>query len=124
VVRALFATALVAVATALPAAANAPSSAFVPRLYATVSTSAISLKDRTGARVRVIPSNTYKIIVRDMTKAQNFRITGPGLSRRTGVAAKTSAVWVVQLLPGQYVYRSDKSTKLRGTFAVSEVPPA
>ena len=50
--RAFLTAALMAAATALPAAAQAPSSPFVPRLYAKVSAKAITLHDASGLRVR------------------------------------------------------------------------
>ena len=76
--RALFAAALVAVATALPAAATAPQSLIVPRLYAKVSASRISVTNQSGARVRLLQRNEYRIVVSDSTTAQNFHLTGPG----------------------------------------------
>ncbi len=122
--RAFLAAALLAVATALPAAATAPQSPFVPRLDAKVSARAISVIDRSGARVRLLPQNTYRIVVSDATKAQNFHLTGPGVNQKTRVAATGRVTWVVQLLPGRYVYRSDRSARLRGSFDVQGVPPA
>jgi hypothetical protein len=122
--RALFAAALVAVATALPAAANAPQSLIVPRLYAKVSASRISVTNQSGARVRLLQRNEYRIVVSDSTTAQNFHLTGPGVNRKTGVAATTKTTWMVQLSPGRYVFRSDKTSTLRGSFEVKGPQPA
>jgi opacity protein-like surface antigen len=122
--RSFLAAALVAVATALPAAASAPQSPIVPRLSAKVTSSTISLRNAAGVRIKSIPQNTYKIMVSDATTAQNFHLIGPAVNRKTGVAARAKTSWSLELTPGKYVYRSDKNTKLRGSFTVTSVPPA
>ena len=43
---------------------------------------------------------------------------GPGVNKKTGVAARTKATWTLTLKPGKYTYRSDKSRKLHGSFTV------
>jgi hypothetical protein len=95
----------------------------VPRLNAKVTARAISLKDAAGVRVRTLPQNTYKIAVSDTAKTQNFHLSGPGVNRKTKVAARTKTTWTVTLRPGTYVYRSDKNRKLRRAFIVSSGPP-
>jgi len=57
--------------------------------------------------------------VSDGSNKQNFHLTGPGVNKKTGVAAKAKATWTLTLKPGKYTYRSDKSRKLRGTFKVT-----
>lgn len=96
----------------------------VPKLAGRVTAKAISLKNAGGARIRAIPANTYKITVADRTKRQNFHLIGPGVNRKTKVAAITTKTWRVQLTPGKYVYRSDKKRTLKGRFTVTSVPPA
>ena len=122
--RAFLAAALVAVATALPAAATAPQSLIVPRLNAKVTAGTISLRSAAGIRLSSIPQNTYKITVSDSTRAQNFHLIGPGVNRKTGIAATVKRSWTLALDPGKYVYRSDRNRKLRGSFTVTSVPPA
>lgn len=95
----------------------------VPRLNAKVTSRTISLKTAAGARVRILPEGNYRIVVSDTTKAQNFHLKGPGVNRKTRVAARASVVWKLLLSPGKFVYRSDKSTKLRRTFTVKSTPP-
>jgi hypothetical protein len=87
------------------------------KLSGKVTTKAISLTSG-GSKVRSLTAKKYKITVSDTSKTQNFHLTGPGLNRKTGVAAKAKATWTVTLKPGKYTYRSDKSRKLRGTFTV------
>ena len=96
----------------------------VPRLTAKVTARSISLKNAAGVRVRTLPTDTYTVSVRDTTKIQNFHLSGPGVNRKTKVAAITRKTWTVTFSPGKYVYRSDKSRKLRRTFTVTSVPPA
>jgi len=102
---------------------NVPVSPPVPRLNARVTSRTISLKTAAGTRVRTLLENTYRIVVSDATKAQNFHLTGPSVNRKTRVAARAKLVWKLRLTPGKFVYRSDKSAKLRGTFTVKGAPP-
>lgn len=94
----------------------------VPKLTGRITATAISLK-KAGARVRQLPANTYKITVSDRTKKQNFHLIGPGVNRKTKVAAITTKTWTVNLTPGKYTYRSDKKRTLKGRFTVTSVPP-
>jgi hypothetical protein len=107
---------------ALPIAASG--SPVVPELTAKVTARSIAVVGADGTRVRVLQPNKYRFIVRDRTTRQNFHLVGPGsLSMRTKVPAKTTATWSIYLRPGNYTYRSDKNTRLRGTFIVSDSPP-
>lgn len=91
-------------------------------LNAKVSARAISLT-RKGALVRTVLAGPYRVAVNDSSKTQNFHLLGPGVNRKTKVGATGKASWAVTLRPGIYIYRSDKSTKLRRTFSVKARPP-
>ena len=119
--RPLLAAALLAV-LALPVGASG--SPIVPQLTATVTAKSITLVGADGKRVRVLQPNTYKIVVRDRTKAQNFHLVGPRVNRKTTTAAKTTKAWSIYLQPGSYSYRSDRNTRLSGAFIVAGSPPA
>jgi hypothetical protein len=119
--RPLLAAALVA-AFALPVAASG--SPIVPQLTASVTAKSVTLVGADGKKVRVLQPNTYRIVVRDRTTAQNFHLVGPGLNTKTKIAGKTTATWRVYLQPGSYSYRSDRNARLRGTFIVAGSPPA
>jgi hypothetical protein len=119
--RPLLATALLPV-LALPVAASG--SPIVPQLSANVTAKSITLVGSDGRKVRVLQPNTYRIVVRDRTTAQNFHLVGPGLNTKTKIAGKTTATWRVYLQPGSYSYRSDRNARLRGTFVVAGSPPA
>ena len=100
-----------------------PVSPVVPKLNAKVTARTISLKTAAGTKVRLLRENTYKIVVSDTSKAQNFHLSGPGVNRKTKVGATARATWTVSLSPGKYVYRSDRNKKLRATFTVAPIPP-
>jgi hypothetical protein len=109
------------VAVSLPMAAS--SNPIKPQLNAKVSARAISLTDAKGQRVREVLQNSYRIVVTDSSKAQNFHLVGPVVNLKTNVAATGTRAWTVNLRPGTYVYRSDRNAKLRGTFTVMSSPP-
>ena len=88
-------------ALSLPLAASG--SPIVPQLNAKVNARTISLTNASGARVRVLQRNSYRFVVRDATRAQNFHLVGPGVNLKTTVAATTRKAWTVELRPGIYV---------------------
>jgi plastocyanin len=59
------------------------------------------------------------ITVTDRSKTDNFHLSGPGVNRKTGVKTRGKATWTVNLVPGLYTYKSDKTKKLRGSFIVN-----
>jgi hypothetical protein len=88
------------------------------KLSGKVTAKAISLKTSAGAKVKSLTARKYKVTVADTSKTQNFHLKGPGVNKKTGVAARAKATWTLTLKPGKYTYRSDKSRKLRGSFTV------
>jgi hypothetical protein len=96
------------------------------KLNGKVAARTISLKNAsTGLKVRSVVEGTFKVVVSDVTKIQNFHLIGPGVNKKTGVKARTKVTWTLALTPGKYLYRSDKKRRLRGTFTVTPmVPPA
>jgi hypothetical protein len=112
--------AVLGVATLPVAASGSP---IQPELTAKVTARTISLTNADGQRVKELQQNSYRFVVKDLAKTQNFHLVGPSVNLRTRVPAKTTATWSVYLRPGTYSYRSDKSAKLRGTFTVSPAPP-
>jgi hypothetical protein len=102
---------------------SASSTPGLPELTAKVTARSITLMDADGKRVTELAPNTYRFVVKDLTKAQNFHLVGPSVNRRTRVPAKVTTSWTVYLRPGTYTYRSDKRATMRGTFAVRPGPP-
>ncbi|MDQ2969392.1 MAG: hypothetical protein M3R37_13900 [Actinomycetota bacterium] len=59
------------------------------------------------------------ITVNDRSRADNFHLAGPGVTKRTGVAFRGRVIWNVTLQPGTYSYRSDKHKTMRGSLIVT-----
>jgi hypothetical protein len=89
------------------------------KLSGKVTARLISLKTSSGAKVKTLVAKKYKLTVSDSSNKQNFHLTGPGVNKKTGVAAKTKATWTLTLKPGKYTYKSDKNRRLKGTFKVT-----
>lgn len=118
--RPLLAAAMLGAATLPVAASGSP---IKPELTAKVTARSISLTSADGQRVQELQQNSYRFIVKDLAKTQNFHLVGPTVNLRTRVSAKTTASWSVYLRPGTYTYKSDRSARLRGTFTVRPGPP-
>jgi hypothetical protein len=91
------------------------------RLSGKVTARTITLMNR-GSRVRSVVENTYRVTVSDTSNKQNFHLTGPGVNKKTGVAAKARKTWTLRLRPGTYTYRSDRNRRLKRTFRVTAKP--
>jgi plastocyanin len=78
----------------------------------------ISLK-KGAAAVKTVKAGSYKIAVSDLSKADNFHLSGPGVNKKTGVKFTGGASWTVRLRAGTYTFRSDATRKLRRTFKVT-----
>jgi hypothetical protein len=79
----------------------------------------IALRGADGTRVSSLVTGRYRITVRDRTKADNFRLRGPGVNKATGIGFRGTARWTLTLAPGSYTYRSDKHKSLRRSFRVT-----
>ena len=96
-----------------------PGNAAVPKLVATVGPGeTITLKTSAGAAVRTLRAGTYTVVVRDLSDEHNFRISGPGVSKATGVESTGTATWKVKVLKGKaYRFVCDPhSDEMRGAF--------
>ena len=112
-----------AVLGALTLPMSASSTPGLPELTAKVTARSITLLDADGQRVTDLAPNTYRFVVKDLTKTQNFHLVGPSVNRRTRVPAKVTTSWTVHLRPGTYTYRSDKKATMSGMFTVRPGPP-
>jgi hypothetical protein len=118
--RSLVAVAAV-VAVAIPVGASG--NMIQPTLNAKVTARSLSLTDSSGKSVKTLPQRSYRIVVKDMSKRQNFHLVGPSMNVKTKVVGRGTRAWILNLRPGTYVYKSDRNTKLRGTFTVEPSPP-
>jgi len=66
---------------------------------------------------RSVKAGTYRILVRDRSARQNFRLAGRGVNRTTGADFKGSVTWRVRLAKGTYRFGSD-AKKLPGRLRV------
>jgi hypothetical protein len=79
----------------------------------------LSLKTAAAVPVSAIARGTYAITVRDVSRKDNFHLTGPGVDRKTGVPGRGRVSWTLVLKPGTYRYRSDAHPALEGSFRVT-----
>ena len=118
--RSLLAAAFVGALTLPVSASSTPG---LPELTAKVTARSVSLTTSDGERVVRLQPNTYRFVVKDLTRTQNFHLIGPSVNRRTRVPAKVTATWTIYLEPGTYTYRSDRRPGLSATFTVRRGPP-
>jgi len=90
------------------------------RLVATVGPGAtMTLRNAAGQRVRRLKPGRYVIVVRDRSRAHNFRLTGPGVRRATGVPFVGSVTWRLTFRAGTYRFLCDSHARaMRGSFTV------
>ncbi len=80
----------------------------------------ISLRFAGGGRVTVLAgTDNVAVTVNDRSRTDNFHLIGKGVNKATGVRFRGRVVWNLGLVPGKYVYRSDKHRALRRSFIVS-----
>jgi hypothetical protein len=104
----------------LPSPRPTPTPAAPTRLSGRIGPGAkITLTNAAGKRATRVKAGRFRITVRDVSRTENFHLTGPGLNRRTGVRFRGTTTWTVSLKAGRYVYRSDRSKKLRGVVTVT-----
>lgn len=98
-----------------------PPAATRTRLIATVGPGAtITLRTVAGARVRRLRPGAYSIVVRDRSRRHNFRLTGRGVRRATGVGFTGTVTWRVTLRAGTYRFQCDPHARaMRGSFVVA-----
>jgi NitT/TauT family transport system substrate-binding protein len=71
-----------------------------------------------GKRVTRLAAGKYTFVVADTSKTQNFRLVGPGVSRRTSVKGTGRSTWTLTLRRGTYTYGSSARPSLKRTFRV------
>jgi hypothetical protein len=74
---------------------------------------------RTIVFARSLAKGKYAITVRDLTKADNLHLKGPGVDRKTGVAFRGTVKWIVTLKAGTYRVGSDAHKTLAHAVTVS-----
>ena len=92
-----------------------PPPAPVTKLSGTIGPSAkLSLKPTSG-----LSAGKAKLTVSDLSATDGFKLSGPGVTRSTGVGFKGKVTWTVTLKAGAYTYSSVKHPTLKHSFRVS-----
>jgi hypothetical protein len=96
-----------------------------PTLTASVTDSAISLRDGAGVAVQRLDPGTYAIAVDDASERESFRLIGPDVERHTQRHVRFRTTWLVRLGDGVYHFFSDRRPGgLRGSVTVGAGAPA
>jgi hypothetical protein len=73
-----------------------------------------------GKKVSTLSAGSYVLVVRDRSRKHNFHLLGPGVNRKTTVAARGTFTWNLTLSAGKFAFRSDPQAKrLKGSFTVT-----
>jgi plastocyanin len=110
---------LVTAATLLVAGVGAPSAA-APKTVTGTDGPGFTITLRQAAKtVKVLPPATYIFVIHDNSNIHNFHLIGPGVNRKTGVAAKGTFTWRLTLRRGTYRFVCDPhATIMKGKFVV------
>jgi len=116
-----------ALLTASAAVVLAPAAfgAAAPQLFGSVGPDfSIALRDAAGAAVTKVDPGTYEVEVRDLSDFHNFRLTGPGVERSTGVEETGTSRWTVTFADGTYTLLCEAHPgSMRRTFVSGTPPP-
>jgi plastocyanin len=73
-----------------------------------------------GKKVAALKAGTYTIVVKDLSSAHDFVLTGPGVKKATSVSGKGTVTWKVTLKKGRYTYVcTPHKSFMKGSFTVS-----
>jgi plastocyanin len=73
-----------------------------------------------GKQVTKLKAGTYTIVVKDMSSAHDFVLTGPGVKKATSVSGKGTFTWKMTLKKGKYTYVcTPHKSFMKGSFTVS-----
>ena len=80
----------------------------------------MTLTDAKGGKVTSLRAGAYMIMVSDTSAIHNFRLSGPGVNKDSGVSAKGKSTWNVTLKKGTYKFVCDPHAAImKGSFTVS-----
>ena len=69
---------------------------------------------------KTVKAGTYKIVIRDRSSIHNFHLSGPGVNKKTSVAAVGTTTWTVKLKKGTYKFVCDPHASImRGVLKVT-----
>ena len=107
--------------TALAAALLVPAAfASTPTLNGTVGPGFTITLTQNGKTVKKLKAGKYTIKIADKAIDHNFHLSGPGVNKKTSVAAKVNVTWNVTLAKGTYKFVCDPHlTFMKGSFTVT-----
>jgi plastocyanin len=110
----------IAAAVAALAVAVAPATAATPKLTGTVGPGFTITLKKAGKKVSKVTHGKYVIVIKDLSGAHNFHLTGPGLNKKTSVGFQGTVTWRVTLKKGTYKYVCDPHAPImKGSFKVT-----
>ena len=85
--------------------------AVVAPTFAATSTNTLTGTDGPGFTItmnkKTVKAGTYVITIHDRSPIHNFHLTGPGINKKTSVAAVSTTKWTVKLKKGTYRFVCD-----------------
>jgi plastocyanin len=108
-------------AAALVAALAVPSAlASTPTLNGVVGPGFTITLKKAGIKVTKLKAGTYIFKISDKSNVHDFHLTGPGVNKKTSVAAIGATVWKLTLKKGTYKYVCDPHASfMKGSFTVT-----
>jgi plastocyanin len=111
---------LVAAATLVAALAVPSALASTPTLNGVVGPGFTITLKKAGIKVTKLKAGTYIFKISDKSSVHDFHLTGPGVNKKTPVAAVTTATWKLTLKKGTYKYVCDPHASfMHGSFTVT-----
>jgi plastocyanin len=109
-----------AAAVALVAAVPTAAAPTATKLTGTVGPSFTISLTKAGTKVTKLKAGSYTFAIKDKSNFHNFHLTGPGVNKKTTVAAVVNKTWTVTLKKGTYKYVCDPhKTQMKGSFTVT-----
>ena len=109
-----------AAAVALVAAAPLGAAPEATKLTGTVGPGFTITLTKAGKKVTNLKPGKYTVAIRDKSDFHNFHLTGPGVNKKTTVAAVVNTTWTLTLKKGTYRFVCDPhKSQMKGSFKVA-----
>jgi NitT/TauT family transport system substrate-binding protein len=76
--------------------------------------------EQAGKRATRLEPGSYNLIIKDTSSTAGFKLTGGGVAKSTGVKAKGTFRFKVNLASGKYTWTATGRARGRGTFVVTK----
>lgn len=91
-----------------------------PAPAATALTGALSKSGRVTLRpIGGLSAGRFKLTIADASRTDGFRLSGPGISKATGIGFTGKVTWTLALKAGTYTFSSVRHPKAKHTLRVS-----